>query len=562
MKWTVRRKLFFSFASILTFLFIVGGMGAWTNDKINREYEFLLDDRVHKVNLIDKLIQLQKDEVSAVRGFLLYEDNAFLQELEVINKNFHETYTTIRDIVTRPNVIQLTDELLERQNAYISLSEEAIELKLAQDEKFRSIAEEASIQSEGITKIAEEIKALQVEITNETRQELEQLVKKTKVVTSSLIALALVGGILLAVLISLNIARPVRTMTQQLEEVSTGNLMVEPINIKNKDEIGDMATAFNKMTTDLNTTIATVSASSVELAAQSEQLSASSEESLAASQMVAAVAETSMNANEQQTQIVNDSVLAMNEMTTGILQIAERNEDMLASTELVTNLIEQGAEIVDHVSAQMENIHTTIHNTSGQIQVMAQHSEEIQKVTTLITSIAEQTNLLALNAAIEAARAGEHGNGFAVVAEEVRELAERSKNATEEIATMVSVIQSDATDAVDSIEIGNTKVNEGLSASARSLEVFNDIKEAITNTGSSVETVSAAIEEIQAMATEVATGAERVKGLAEASMANSEETSAATEEQLATAEQISSSNQQLAILAENLQVEVNRFKTT
>lgn len=560
MKWTVRRKLFSAFSALLLLMLLVGGAGIWTTAKMTNEYEFLLDDRVHKVNIIDHLIQVQKDEVSAVRGFLLYEDDSFLAELDTSYKEFQGAYKALSEIVRSQNVTELLDKLLEEQEVYQSLSQKTMTLKKANNDEYIVYAKQAVDKNDTIIEIADEIKTIQVTLMDETRQELNQLLKTTRNTIITILIIALIGGIVLAMRISVNIAHPIQVMTQNLEEVAAGNLALEPVNIKNSDEIGLMATTFNKMTNDLKNTIQQTSDSAMELAAQSEQLSAGSQESLAASQMVASVAEESMKSSEEQVNIVNDAVTSMNEMASGIQQITDSNEEMITSSEAMMNLVENGSEVVSYVSAQMTDIHQTIEEASEQIQVMANHSEEIQKATALITDISEQTNLLALNAAIEAARAGEYGNGFAVVAEEVRNLAEQSRRSTEEIALMVETIQKGAFDAVHSISLGDTKVNEGLSASERSLAIFNEIEDAVNHTGQSIENVSAAIEEIQAMSDEVANGAQLVKDLTEASMGNAQETSAATEEQLATAEQISSSNQQLASLAEDLQMEVSRFK--
>lgn len=560
MKWSVRNKLFGSFAVILILLLFIGGLSIWTSSKLHKEYEFLLEDRVHKVNLINELIQEQKDDVSATRGFLLYKNETFLQEREDRNKNIHEILFIFRKIISSPDVIALTNELIEGQAAYYNLTEKSISLMQENDDEYISFAEEASKQNEILLASADEIKKIQTTFTNESRKEISKLLSATNMTTIIVVVLAVVISSILAVLIAINIARPVRVMTHSLEKVAAGNLTLEPIIIKNQDEIGDMANTLNQMTTDLKNTISQVNDSAIELAAHSQQLSASSQESLAASQMVATTAEDGMRANEEQARIVEESVISMNEMTAGIHQITNSNEEMLNSAEVMMNYIKDGSEMVNHVSTQMADIHTTIEDAANQIKVMANHSEEIQQATALITDISEQTNLLALNAAIEAARAGEYGAGFAVVAEEVRKLAEQSRNATEEIASMVETIQSDATDAVHSIELGNTKVTDGLSASERSRAIFHEIEVAVNQTGNSVETVSAAIEEIQAMSDEVSRGAMRVKGIAETSMHNAQESSAATEEQFATAQEIAASNQQLAHLAEDLQIEVNRFK--
>ena len=132
----------------------------------------------------------------------------------------------------------------------------------------------------------------------------------------------------------------------------------------------------------------------------------------------------------------------MTELLQEVGQISVSNEEMLHATDGVRNLVTKGSAVVLNVATQMDTIHTTFKETTEIMNNMAKHSDEIQNITSMITDISEQTNLLALNAAIEAARAGEYGKGFAVVAEEVRKLAEQSKNSASEIDSMVQVIQS------------------------------------------------------------------------------------------------------------------------
>ena len=208
----------------------------------------------------------------------------------------------------------------------------------------------------------------------------------------------------------------------------------------------------------------------------------------------------------------------------------------------------------------MTVISTAIGQSAGIMNGMANYSEEIRKVTSLITDIAEQTNLLALNAAIEAARAGEHGKGFAVVAEEVRNLAEQSKRSAGEIGNMIDTMIGSVAQAVSSTEDGSRRVEEGLVVTERTSEVFSRIERAAGDVGEKVTTVSAAIKQIRAMTDEVSSGSSKVQELAVESSTAAQSTSAATEEQLAANEEISSSAQLLAVLSEKLQSDMGRFK--
>jgi len=210
--------------------------------------------------------------------------------------------------------------------------------------------------------------------------------------------------------------------------------------------------------------------------------------------------------------------------------------------------------VVSDVATNMNMIHSTFNETTEIMMNMAKHSDDIQKVTSLITDISEQTNLLALNAAIEAARAGEYGKGF------VRKLAEQSKLSAAEIESMVKLIQNASATAVKAITSGGDKVVEGLTRTSESLQVFSEIESSVNNVVGKVESVSGAIEQIQEIAENVTTKTTTVLELTERAAQSANETSAATEERLAITEEISASAQSLADLVEKLQSDVNHFK--
>jgi methyl-accepting chemotaxis protein len=394
----------------------------------------------------------------------------------------------------------------------------------------------------------------------DTRAELENYEDKTAIALNIITVLAIVVGILISYFIGRSISKPIQKVTAGLEEIAKGNLAIEPIIIQNRDEVGVMATTFNKMSNDLQQIVSGVRDSSMQLAANAEELSASSEESLASSQMVAKSAEEQMVASEHQVNHMESSMSSMGALQQGVSEIAYSNDEMLQATDGVKILVTKGSSVVSEVADQMETIHTTFTETTEIMKNMAKHSDEIQNITSLITDISEQTNLLALNAAIEAARAGEYGKGFAVVAEEVRKLAEQSKNSASEIESMVQLIHTASGSAVKAITTGGDKVEQGLAKTTESLNVFNEIETSVGVVVQKVELVSTAIGQIQEMANSVTESAGKVQTLATQAADGASDTSAATEQQLAANEEISSNAQSLADLAEKLQNEVSHFK--
>ncbi|ALC86332.1 hypothetical protein AM499_11200 [Bacillus sp. FJAT-22090] len=559
MKLTISKKLWFGFSAVLLLLVLMSVLSILASSIITDKYQSLLDNNVKKVELVGEIEVIQKDMATAVLEFVMFGKEDALSKFDEEIENGSAAAKTLIESVKDEKSLKLLEDLRTQTVALFESNDKIISSKKS-NQPFEQYASQSTVLNEEVLAILAELKEIQIADMEQTRAELDQYQANSNNFVIMITILSIVIALLLSYFISKGISKPIQKVTAGLEEIANGNLLVEPIKIKNKDEVGVMATTFNKMSSDLQRIVSSVRDSSMQLAANAEELSASSEESLASSQMVAKSAEGQMAASEEQVKHLESSVNSMVELQQGVGQISKSNEEMLQATDGVKNLVTKGSAVVTDVATQMDTIHTTFNETTEIMKNMAKHSDEIQSITALITDISEQTNLLALNAAIEAARAGEYGKGFAVVAEEVRKLAEQSKNSASEIESMVQLIQSAAGDALKAITTGGGKVEEGLSKTTESLNVFNEIESSVGEVVFKVETVSAAIEQIQAMAESVTESAQQVQTLATNAADGASDTSAATEEQLAANEEISSSAQSLANLAEKLQSEVSHFK--
>ncbi|BAQ11954.1 methyl-accepting chemotaxis sensory transducer [Bacillus sp. OxB-1] len=560
MRFTVGRKLWAGFLSVLLLLILVGVTSYASMSSMNKEYRFLIDDRIQKVLLLENLSSIQGKIVSNVRGYLVYKDQLYLRDLDPLREDFTQSWNELDESIRTESAQEALANVKKASEQYNdSINSMIQELAKGNDAGARSIATQATSYQTVLDANIDELIEYQIEQKEISEEGINQRLQNVQILIFTVIVLSILLSIAVAFIIGHSIARPVGRMTNALVEIAKGNLAIEPIRIRNKDEIGEMATAFNEMTDDLRGIISRARDTSVQLAVHAEELSASSEESLAASEMVAEISERNLISSDEQVKLINEASAAMEEMIAGIDRITEDNEVMLRSSERVAQLVTEGSTFMEDVNNQMNVINTTIGESTEMMNEMASQSETIRNVTGLITAIAEQTNLLALNAAIEAARAGEHGKGFAVVAEEVRHLAEQSKQSAAEIGQMVDTMIQNVNRAVTSTQEGNQRVEEGLVITERTAEVFEQIKQAEVDVNEKVATVAAAIEQIRAMTDEVSSGASQTQVLAIQASEEAQSTSAATEQQLAANEEISSSAQILAELAEKLQRDMEGF---
>ncbi|MED4715076.1 methyl-accepting chemotaxis protein [Bacillus badius] len=561
MRFSVGKKLYLGFIAVLSALILVGAVGYLSAMRLDKEYTFLLDDRVKKVEMIDELISIEKDvSIYSLTYFTFAEQNS-LDEIEKKQQEFADVHRRLEQMIQQPKNKQLLNEVNEAGSRYNELVSKALEShKQGLASQAAAYSTEASEQEKKMKEKALELRKAQSAELSKTRADLEAFIQAMKIFLIAVIAGGTVLSGVIAYFIARSITGPVGRVTSALQEVAAGNLQIEDLHIKNKDEIGEMGTAFNRMIQDLRRILGKVNQTALQLSAQSQELSASAEQSAASSQLMARTAEENMNGSNSQRELIGKAVISMDEMSAGIKQIAGSNEEMLYSAETVGALVNKGEKVTENVSNQIHDIHQSIKETERYMGVLEKHASDIQKVTSLITAISEQTNLLALNAAIEAARAGEAGKGFAVVAEEVRKLAEQSKASAGEIASMVKEIQKDTDLAVLSIQAGSSKIEQGLSASSTSRNVFQNIKSSVADVGEKVATVSAAIEELEAMTEAVAQSAHQVREIADKTAVTAHDSSAATEEQLAAVEQIAASTQALSSLAAEMQSEAGKFK--
>lgn len=357
-----------------------------------------------------------------------------------------------------------------------------------------------------------------------------------------------------------NISTPVRKTSQALNRIANGDLTVESIIVKNKDEIGDLAGSVNQMVEHLRHSVHHMLQAAGSVAASSQQLFASSEQNTSASQHVAAAVQEFATGADTQAQSSVECGRAMEEMSVGIQRIAETTSDVSELSISATQMAEEGTHAMERVVHKMQAVSHSVDSANQVIQDLERHSQSIGQISTLIGNIASQTNLLALNAAIEAARAGESGKGFAVVAGEVRKLASQTDESVRDITELISNIQRDSVRAAGVMNTGLLEVQEGLKEVGSAEMAFGQIVAASQEVASKIQETAAAAQQMAASTEQIAATVASVGSVAQQTSGTAQSVAAATEEQLASTEEITSSARNLATIAQDLQQVVTAFR--
>ncbi|MGE7094521.1 methyl-accepting chemotaxis protein [Lysinibacillus sp. NPDC048646] len=366
--------------------------------------------------------------------------------------------------------------------------------------------------------------------------------------------------IVVGVVFARSIVVPVNNLTSAAKVIAKGDLSEKDIEVRTKDEIKDLANSFNLMKSNLHSLIHSMTANVEHTTSVAEQLAASTDEISHSSNDIANLIERLVASDNQAAASGRESSIAMDETAQGVQRIAEATQ-MLHSKAVDTQAIaNEGEKTLQTAENQMSNIQQSSNATNERIKKLSTQSTEIVNITKVITDITEQTNLLALNAAIEAARAGEHGKGFAVVADEVRKLAEESKASANQIVDVIALIQQETKEVEKAVSVTVLNVDEGVTFIQNAQNAFDGILKAIGDMTSQIEDVSASTQQISASTEEMAASVNEMSSSANHAAQQSETIASTVEEQAATIQEINAVAKSLSEEALTVKEEINKFK--
>ena len=579
MQMRIGTKIGAGFAAILVMVGLMAAIAIYSLQAAKNQLE-ILHETNRRLVLEMKMDSEAGNILSCIRGFVAFGDENYIHQAENSATNIANMAADLKKLLAdekaRENVDSLVNEVIDYKMKMTGKLVPAVKEYYAATRAQRDAAYSAEIvESKRIQAISlaitfnSEAQSVKRNILNLAELD-ERIVAETVEASSAAAnqavlfaaitgAFALAIGVLLSVLLSRAVRRPLKILADGAALYSQGDL-TRTILVSSQDEIGEVGTAMNRMQDHLKSLVLNIRQQSALLAQAAGQLGANADQSADSANSVAeAISEVAAGADNQNRTI--ESVMSnVAKNAEDVRRMGQQAAGAADRSKEVAHKAEDGEIAAERAVNQMDQIEETVDRSATVVAKLGTMSQEIGHIVETISDIAGQTNLLALNAAIEAARAGESGRGFSVVAEEVRKLAEQSDQAAQQIATLIGGIQAETENAVAVMAAGTREVRTGAEVVRTAGRSFQEINELVAAVSDQVRGISESFGSLAEGNTQILQAMHDLKSIGESASQQTQNVSAATQEQSAAMQEIASAGHELTRYAEELQQAVNQFK--
>ncbi|MDF1510044.1 methyl-accepting chemotaxis protein [Robertmurraya sp. DFI.2.37] len=556
---SIRMRLTLSFLAIIVLCsglaifnyFSLSMMNQKTKDMLSNDWPTLIAGKELSYNIAHR--------VSLLNSLMLYRDNNY-------RRDYTDYYLQSEDIKEQLLKSDQSAEVLE----LLEMTEEWH--KVIQEEVF--VAYDKGLRDEAARILETKSQPVAVNLIGRyqdlaKKQEDNAIKNGNSVVTFGeniqlngiIVSIAIVLiGLAIATYTSGVITKPIRQIVNRMNIIAKGELPAEPLKTKLKDEIGQLITAVNTMNENVRNMIVDIGHVSEDVTSQGEELTQYADEVKTGSQQIAATMEELSKGAEEQANSSASLNEKMNSFAQEIMQVVVEGEGVKEKAGSMVHLTNEGSHAMDESIQKMAVINESMRKSNSMVKGLDSKTNEITQLVNVIREIADQTNLLALNAAIEAARAGEQRKGFAVVADEVRKLAEQVSNSVSDITSIVTDIQNESKQVVESLDNGYELVQEGTSQISSTGSTFMKIQGSISEVENNIESMAASLYGILDQTQSINSSIENIASVSEESAAGLEQVSATSQQSSSAMEEVSNSARLLEENATRLNELVQQFK--
>lgn len=554
---TIKGKMLLSFGILILLVLISSTINLLSINKQNNDVTQVLEEEMDLLILDKNLANNMAERMNLLQAYIISKDESYL---ETFNSRIDESIALENDFLSHSNSSDAQD-IIDRKIEWGVATDKVVEAMEGDNFSFADMTmlnEVIPLGEELIVDFNELATNREAEIV-EVAESVEHSGKSMVLNLTVVAGLTVILGVGVALSVSNSMSKPIKQLKERMQIMAAGDLSSEPLVINSKDEIGELMAAANEMSTQTAKVLKEASAISETTSNHSEGLTQATLEVKSGAEQIATTMQEMASGSETQAETASELAVMMDSFVKIIEDANATSNDAKTNSDHILEMSASGQSLMNNSTEQMNKIDTVVNDAVEKMFGLNVQTNEISKLVEVIKDVADQTNLLALNAAIEAARAGEQGKGFAVVADEVRKLAEQTSNSVKDITNFVETIQNESFAVMDSLSNGYKEVTEGSAQIKQTGTMLRSINDEISQIASGVTKITANLDDILAYSKEMDVSIGDIASVSEESAAGVEETSAASQEISGSMDEVSASAAQVSELAGQLNGLVQHF---